>query len=169
MSPHAIPSDAARALSAFASRRFSEWRGLAPDGSLADLTARATLLDERVGHGISGARRRWSQVRLVRFARYPEPVQAWFAEGRLWMLDVDYPALPEPPAGIFGVPETRLDCHWDLLALQDGEWASPSRGLSAIVNPATERYLRLSVFVPTTMTSWLQDIRRSTTPTDDDV
>jgi hypothetical protein len=163
-----MTSDTARALSAFACRRFTDWQGLPPDCTLADLTAHAPLLDEAVGHGVAGARRLWSQFRLVSFPHYPEPVRAWFAENRLWMLDVDYPALPEPPARMLGAPEARLDCHWDLLRLEAGEWAYPSRGLSAIVNPVTERCLRLAVFVPTTLTAWVQDIRRSTTPTEDD-
>jgi hypothetical protein len=163
--------ECARAFAEFARQQFADWRGLPAGCGLAELTAHAPLLNEGVGRDVVGERRRWSEFRLVTFARFSQPVRAWLADQRLWMLDADYPALPESPPrwlSALGEPEARLDCHWDLLRLRGGEWAYPSRGLSVIVNAATGRWLRLSVFAPLTLSSYLQDVRRSTAPIQDE-
>jgi hypothetical protein len=157
----------AEAFSAFAAKRFVSWNGLHPDCGLEALTAIAPTLNEGVGREPVGRSGRWVSFRAVVFDDYTEPARAWFDGDRLIMLDVDYPQLrasPEDWLRELGDPEARLDCYWDLLALPQGEWAYPSRGLSVLVNLQTRTWLRVIAFAPTTLAAYVDHLRRMTAP-----
>jgi hypothetical protein len=131
------------AIRLIAQRNLAAWRGL-PSASLADITDAFHRHGDGVGNGRLGTHRR--DYVLVAAPGYAEPLRVWLDDGeRVLAIDVEYPDLPDLPAGL-GTPEDRRDFHWAGLDLTGGELIYASRGITLFVNPETQELLRLAVY-----------------------
>jgi hypothetical protein len=147
------------ALSAFARRQYGDWKGL-PACTLAQLTASFPLLNQGIGTGRLFDRP--AEYRMVTVEGYPRPVRAWFSGDRLALLDAEYPDASKTLAADFerlGEPELKLDSHWDIHLLAQGEWIWASRGLSALVNPGNRVVLRIRAFAPVSLEQYQKYLR----------
>jgi hypothetical protein len=148
------------ALHAFAERNFSQWRGLPGKCSLSEVTSMFSLLNNGVGLARLGQRK--ANFMMLVVVGYTHPVRAWLEEGRIFMLDVEYPAVLPSLKNLLGEleePTAKLDFFWGTLQLKQSEWVYSNRGLTLFINPDNNILLRLAAFSPTTMDAYEKDLR----------
>lgn len=139
--------------------------GIPADCSERALVEAFGLAFEGEGSHVIGTRPgRRCRTRMLRAAGFDEPLRASLdeADGRVALLDVEYPELVVSPAEVLagmGEPQTRLDFSWDTLMLERAEWVWPARGVALQVNPETDVWLRWMVFSPTSLDGYQADSR----------
>lgn len=151
-----------RALRAFAESSFAGWVGLPRGCTMADVTDAFPLLNQGVGSGHLGRSQRQAEFRMVVAEGYAQPVRAWFDAGSLIMLDAEQPEPGFDLSGLLeklGPPDALLDFFWDVIEIEKGERVYAARGIVFFVNPGNGRLLRLTVFNPTTLDEYYENLR----------
>jgi hypothetical protein len=150
------------ALAVFAGRDFREWKGLAPNTSLADAAAVFTVDDGWRGKGRLGDDRREATWVSAAVDGYDKAVRIWLDLDRVILMDAESPTLATDLPTLLqtiGAPEAKLDAYLGTFLIPESEWVYPGRGLTLYVNPENGILLRLAVFVSTTPDVYRRSLR----------
>jgi hypothetical protein len=159
---NASQSTAEAALQAFARRDLCDWRGLAPETSLADVAALFKVDEETRGRSQLGSERREAIWMSAMVEGYESGMRVWLDADDVLMLDAQYPQLVTDAPTLLhsvGEPEAKLDAYLGTFLLPGSEWVYPARGLTLYVNPENLVLLRLVVYVATTLDNYRQRLR----------
>jgi hypothetical protein len=159
MSRNGSDSSAQAALRALACRDFLDWRGLAPETSLADVAAVFPIEDDWRGAGHLGEEGQEVSWLSAEAEGYPQGIRIWLDQDRVVLIDGESPELSAGLPALLqaiGTPEARLDAYLGMLLIPESEEVYPGRGLTLHINPENGILLRLLAYAPTT----LEDYRR---------
>ncbi len=148
----------------FVQRDFRAWRGLPADGSLEDIRRYFPAADQGIGQATLGQEKRNFLVLPV--AGYDGPVRAWFIPDseEVLLLDGAYPELAPDLAALLaslGEPALKLDSYWGTLAVPQGEWVYPDRGLTLFLSDEGHAVYHLAVFTPVSAADYQENLRLS--------
>lgn len=155
-------SSALTALRALARRDFLDWRGLAPETSLADVAAVFPVEDDWRGAGHLGEEGREMSWLSVEAEGYPQGLRVWLDQDRVVLIDAESPALSTGLPALLraiGEPEARWEAYLGTLLIPGSEWVYPGRGLTLHVNPENGILLRLLAYAPTTLEGYRRRLR----------
>lgn len=165
MSEHDTDDGCREAWRTIKDREFHAWDGVPAACDYADFDdAFERLRDERGGGTLGGAKRR-AHFRMHVADGFPEPLQVWFRDDRLLLIEIPHPALPYPVEDLLdrlGEPDARWDYDFDVMTVDGGAWIYPSRGLALFLDPAHETVVRISLFRSCSLDEYAETLQRDT-------
>ncbi len=162
MSYEAAAMKCRKALDIFQRKNFSTWKGLPPGCLLSDLLQLWPSVDEGALFDSLGKNCVSTSYRSCLVPDYYNPVRIWERQGHILQLDVDDP-LPDTSAGSLltqlGDPEVKIDAGYGFASLTQGEWFYGKCGLSLLYVEEEDRIEALSVFIPSELTLYVENLR----------
>lgn len=146
---------------AIAARDFIGWQGIPPSCSAKDLF-------DNIPDDLSGRPSRplgddfqASVFVLLELDGYYRPM-ASFRDNKLILFDGMNPELKDgfaPLYNDFGEPAARLDWHYGTLAIPNGEWIYPERGITVFLNTTADKVLHIALYQATNLREYQRALR----------
>lgn len=147
------------AMDTFSSRNFGDWNGLPANCSLPDVLS---YFGMDTANPINGQLGNSAALYIaLPVEGFQNPLRFWFRDETLILIEAEYPEIEGDLAQLqadLGSPTAQLSFNWRDLTLDEAQWVYADRGIALIINPDNQLLLYLSVFTPTTLNDYKQQL-----------